>query len=693
MKTELDNSVPLLAADNLVVTFYTPQGTVYAVREVTFRVRRGEVLGLVGESGCGKSTVALAIMGYLSGLAHVGGAIRFEGRTIAEMAPLELQRLRGRHIAMVYQDASSSLNPTMRISPQIEEVLREHLHMGRQQAHQRVAELFESVHLPEPELIGRRYPHQLSGGMQQRVAIAMALACNPDLLIMDEPTTGLDVTTEATVLDLVSELRKRVNAGIIWVSHNLGVIARIADRVAVMYAGQIVEEAPVNTLFRHPRHPYTLGLLNCVPSPPTVAGISTKLVSIPGTVYDPKEATVDACLFASRCPIAQQICESKVPDLFHAGTQHQSRCYYWRDVNPDIWVGAEPAAKPPEQADTEQVLMVRELRHSYGSKPHRVPFIGLIGLPPVQAVVDVSFDIGFGRTIGIVGESGSGKSTIARNVVGLLTRLGGDIQLHGESLGARLQDRTDRQRAAVGVIFQNPASSLNPKLPVQHAILRSLRKFARLRRQAARERAIQLLESVGMDASYLGRLPSELSGGQQQRIALAAALAGNPDLIVADEPVSALDVSVQAQVLNLLQEEQRVNGISYIFISHDLGVVRYVSDEILVLYAGHVAESGTARSILKPPFHPYTEALLSAVPVPDPEVPPSLIRLYGTAPSLRQTFKGCCFTGRCPRKIGHICDEVPPPARMNPNSPGHTIYCHIPLNQLADMQSPNEGSW
>ena len=687
MKKETHSSTPLLELDHLAVTFYTPQGTVHAVRETSLKIQRGEVLGLVGESGCGKSTIAWAIMGYFQSLVHMEGTIRFKGKSFTEMPPSELRGLRGRRIAMVYQDVVSSLNPTMRVGPQLEEVLRENLNMGKQQARHRVIELFENVNLAEPERVGQRYPHELSGGMQQRVVIAMALACDPELLIMDEPTTGLDVTTEATILDLISELRQRVNAGIIWISHNLGIIARIADRVAVMYAGQIVEQAPVKALFRNPSHPYTVGLLNCVPGSTAITEARTKLATIPGTVYDSKQPTTNTCLFEPRCSITQDSCKSEIPQFFDAGDHHQSRCSYWSDVRPDIWGKHEPVIKAPEQTKAKPLLTVTRLQHFYGREQHKIPFIGPVGLPPVRAVVDANFNVGPKQTVGIVGESGSGKSTVARNVVGLLSRSGGDIHLQGALLEPRVEKRSRKHRAELGIIFQNPAAALNPKLHVRHSILRSLWKFPKLRGRVARERAAQLLESVGMDASYLGRLPSELSGGQQQRIALAAALAGDPQLIVADEPVSALDVSVQAQVLNLLREEQQNNNISYIFISHDLGVVRYMADEIIVLYAGHIAESGPANSILKPPSHPYTETLLSAIPVPDPEVIPSRIRLDGPVPSLRQIFKGCFFAGRCPRKIGPVCDGVMPPTIVNPNSPSHIIYCHIPLEQLSEIQT------
>ncbi len=677
---------PLLEIDRLAVTFYTPRGTVRAVREASFKVRRGEVLGLVGESGCGKSTVAFAMMGYLSGTARTDGAIRFEGQDLAQLTASELRLLRGNRVAMVYQDPATSLNPTMRIGAQVEEVLREHLSLTSRQARLRAVELFESVGLADPQRIGRRYPHQLSGGMQQRVVIAMALACDPDLLIMDEPTTGLDVTTEATILDLVVDLKQRVNAGILYVSHNLGVIARVSDRVVVMYAGQTVEEAAVRELFKNPKHPYTTGLLNCVPTPPTEGGSATQLSSIPGSVYSAGQQAAESCLFASRCPIARDACRSQAPEMIDAGDSHRSRCFFWSMVGSDIWGETVSRDGSHRNGGAEPVLAAKGLRRFYGRWQRKYLVFGPRVRPPVRAVTDVDFEVGTARTLGIVGESGCGKTTVARVVVGLVPQDRGVVRLRDEQLARRVGDRTRGQRGALRMVFQNPTASLNPKLPTRHAILRSLRKFARLGREDSLERAVELMHAVGLGPAYLDRHPGELSGGEQQRVALASAFAANPDLIVADEAVSALDVSVQAQVLNLLGEHQRENGTSYIFISHDLGVVRYVSDDILVLYAGHVVESGPTESVLNAPSHPYTETLLSAAPVPDPDAAPNPIRLPGAVPTLRERFRGCSFAGRCPRKLGPICDDTPPPTRPGPDSSRHLICCHISVDELESMQ-------
>ena len=687
MTQALQQDAPLMQVEDLAVTFYSPRGTFRAVRNASLEIARGEVLGLVGESGCGKSTVAFAMMGYLPGTAQVDGAVRFEGEDITSLSSGELMELRGNRITMVYQDPVTSLNPSMRVGPQVEEVLKQHLDLGADAARARSVELFENVGLADPDRIGRRYPHQLSGGQQQRVVIAMALACDPHLLIMDEPTTGLDVTTEATILDLIVELKDRVNAGILFVSHNLGVIARVADRVAVMYAGEIVEQAPVRELFKNPSHPYTAGLLSCVPQPPGDDGIERQLSSIPGTVFDAQTEQSEECLFAPRCPLAQESCTSQSPPLVDTGDGHLSRCFFHGDVRSDIWGEAlARVEKPQEQADSP-VLNVSGLRKFYGGGRKKYILFGPPVARPVRALVDVDMKVGSGRTIGIVGESGSGKSTAARAIVGLEPKDLGALELHGNELESDVHDRTEDQRSAMRMVFQNPTASLNPKLPVGHAIVRALRKFAGLNKQESNERAEELMEAVGLDPTFLDRQPTELSGGQQQRVALASAFAANPDLVVADEAVSALDVSVQAQVLNLLEDHQRETGNSYVFITHDLGVVRYISDDILVLYAGHVAEYGPSKAVLSTPSHPYTEALLSAAPVPDPDAEPTHIRLEGSVPTLRGAFTGCFFAGRCPRKIGEVCDTTPPPQQNRPDGGNHFINCHIPIADLEVLQN------
>jgi len=690
MSEKRKDEIPLLEVDHLAVTFYTPHGTFHVVRDVSFTIQRGEVLALVGETGCGKSISAFAIVNYLlpfhPGESRVDGTILFEGKDLIAMPDSELHKLRGSRIAMVYQNPGTSLNPTMRVGLQMEEVLREHLGVESKQAHQRTVKLFDSVGLAEPDRIGQRYPHQLSGGMQQRVMIAMALACDPDLLIMDEPTTGLDVTTEATILDLMVDLKRRVNAGILFVSHNLGTVARVADRVAVMYAGQTIEQAPTSAIFKRSKHPYTTGLLQCVPQPPAEYGAGTKLRSIPGDTYAPEEGNLQACLFAPRCPMAQELCRTEAPEMLSVRDNQQSRCFFWNNVHKEIWGELEPRDEGLRES-VEPVLSARNLRRFFGQWQRKYILFGPRVRLPVRAVTNIGFQVGTGRTLGIVGESGCGKTTVARLLVGLIPRQRGDILLRTEELAPLIEGRTDQQRAALRMVFQNPTTSLNPKLPARHAIVRSLQKLARLSGKDSRERAEELARAVRLEPAYLERRPEALSGGEQQRIVLAAAFAGEADLIIADEAVASLDVSVQAQVIKLLEDHQRESGTSYIFISHDLGVVRYISDDILVLYAGHIAESGPAECVLNIPSHPYTEALLSAVPVPDPDAMPTRIRLGGAVPTLRERFQGCFFAGRCPRKIGPICDNTPPPVNTGPDSPDHAIYCHIPPEELMKLQS------
>ena len=683
MKEERED---LLSVAGLSVSFFTPRGTIRAVRDASFEVARGEVLGIVGESGCGKSTAAFAIMGYLPKTAEVEGSILFEGKSISDLDTNELRSLRGNRIAMVYQDPTTSLNPSMKIGLQVAEVVLEHMDLSSSQISDRVIELFESVGLADPDEIGNRYPHELSGGMQQRVMIAMALACDPDLLIMDEPTTGLDVTTEATILDLVSSLKERVNAGILYVSHNLGVIARVADRVAVMYAGQVVEQSTVYELFESPQHPYTVGLLSCVPKPPHEGGEMTRLRRIPGFVFSSQESNEDLCLFSDRCPLANDKCKTQPPAVTSSSNGSEVRCIRSQEVDSDIWGEVEQILGVTE-SQSETVLMAEQLTHEYGKRQKKYVLFGPETSAPVRALNEVDFDVKKGRTLGIVGESGSGKSTLARAAVGLIEARSGTIKLHNESLDNKVENRSQDERSAIQMVFQNPTASLNPKLRIRSTILRSLRRFAGLEGDEGLARAQELMTSVGLDHSYLDRLPGELSGGEQQRVAIAGAFAANPEIVVADEAVSSLDVSVQAQVLNLLEDRQKELGNSYLFISHDLGVVRYLSDEIMVIYAGYVAEYGPSGSVLSLPSHPYTEALLSAAPVPDPNVEPNSLRLEGAVPTMRERFPGCFFASRCPRKLGSICDDSPPPAQDTGEGNGHVISCHIPVKELSAIQS------
>jgi peptide/nickel transport system ATP-binding protein len=672
---------PILEVRDLRVTYRTASGPIRAVRGVSFELQPGRVLGLVGESGSGKSTMALAVMGALNAEARVTGEVRFRGDNLVGRTVGELRRLWGRRLAMVFQDPAGTLNPVLTVGDQVVEVLGTHEGLGRAGARARVLDLFAAVQLPNPEAIVGRYPHQLSGGQQQRVSIALALACNPDLLILDEPTTGLDVTTEARILDLVEALRRRTSASILYITHNLGVIGRLAHEVAVMYAGELVEQGPVNLVFERPRHPYTVSLLDCLPRvdrPPA----GRLLPAIGGTPPDPR-AEIEACLFAPRCGLADSRCRAERPGWFEAVPGQRARCFHWTRVPAP---GTEPApalalvVAPPVGARPllETVRLVHHYRAPAGNA-------GLLGRGSVVRAVDgVSLTVARGETLALVGESGSGKTTTARCVVGLLQPTAGEIRVDGRSVPRRLAMWRRDLRRRLQIVFQNPDLTLNPRRTILHAVARPLALFGLAKRGERRAAAARLLEAVGLEARHLDLRPAQLSGGQRQRVAIARAFAGQADLVVCDEPTSALDVSVQATVLNLLASLQAEAHTSYLLISHDLSVVRHIADRVAVLYLGRIVEEGATEDVFRPPWHPYTEALLSAVPSLGRSPATGAIRLEGPAPNPAAPPPGCPFHPRCPRKVGPVCEREAPPVQLGQR--GHAIVCHIPGADLLRLQ-------
>jgi len=683
--------VPILRVENLAISYETRYGEVAAVRDVSFEIGRGETLGIVGESGCGKSTVAFGIVNFLGRNGRiVNGRILFQGQDLVNRSERELRRLRGDRIAMVYQDPMQALNPSLRIGDQMAEVLIVHRGMKKDEAEERCIRMLERVYMPDPANVMRRYPHQLSGGQQQRVVIAMALLNDPALLVMDEPTTALDVTVEAAVLDLINDLQGEFETAIIYISHNLGVIARVSDKVAVMYAGEVVERADVEEIFLHPSHPYTLGLMRCIPRLGMDKATSI-LHPIRGRVPSP-DRLPPGCAFEPRCDFARPECAERRPSLEPLGDGHWVRCFFAEEVASKgrealsaRWRKGVAHPEGPEAPGT--VLAVENARVYY-----TVPARRLLSRekPVVKAVDGVSFRVSRQRTLGIVGESGCGKSTLVRAIIGLEKLSGGGMEFMGFDISTPVSKRDLDLIRNIQMVFQNPDATLNPSFTVGFQIARPLRRFKAVPKDRVREEVIRLLNLMKLDASYYDRLPRQLSGGEKQRVAIARAIAARPELVLCDEPVSALDVSVQAAVLNLLLEVQQELGTTMLFIAHDLSVVRFFCDDIAVMYLGQIVEIGPAEAIYAPPYHPYTEALLSAVPIPDPTAEQRQIRLSGSVPSALNPPSGCRFHTRCPRRDwlpdgGRICEVEPPPWRVDTEE--HRILCHIPLERLRRMEA------
>jgi len=689
--TSENNTV--LEVDNLQISYETRKGDVEAIQGVSFKVGEGETVGLVGESGCGKSTIAFGIVNFLGSNGKiVDGSIRFQGNELVGRSQEELKELRGDRIAMVFQDPMQALNPSLRLGEQLAEVLTCHRDIAQAEAWERSIQMLKRVNMPDVENVMTRYPHQISGGQQQRIVIAMAMLNNPALLIMDEPTTALDVTVEAAVLDLLEELKQDFNAANIFITHNLGVVARVSDYLCVMYAGQMVESGPLVEIFRNPRHPYTMGLLACVPR----LGDSKQeslLQPIRGRVPPPVERSKTECIFAPRCNYVTEDCRKARPGFTKITPEHMARCIYALEIEDRARTRKQRKVKetPPEtEASQEELLSFKNLKVYYPQESNSV--VSLFGMGEkkfVKAVDDVSVRIAKGRTLGIVGESGCGKSTLVKGIIGLEAVTGGEVEFMGFDASQPVSMRDTRLIQEMQMVFQNPDSTLNPSYSVGFQIARPIKRFKTVPKKQVKSEVIRLLKAVRLPATYYERLPRQLSGGEKQRIGIARALASRPDLIICDEPVSALDVSVQAAVINLLLEIQQVFGSSMIFIAHDLSVVRFFSDDIAVMYLGQIVEIGPADAIYDPPYHPYTEALLSAVPIPDPDVEQKDLRLSGNVPSALNPPDGCRFHTRCPRRHellpdgGKICETETPPWRDSQK--GHRIFCHIPIEELAKI--------
>jgi peptide/nickel transport system ATP-binding protein len=668
---------PTLELRDLRVT-YTVRGIDRDVlRGVSFAIKPGEAYGLVGESGCGKSTAAYAAMRYLPRNGKiVSGQVLFEGRDMTSVADREIRELRRTAIGMVYQNPIAALNPTIRIGDQVAESFELLGHSGKE-SRELAMESLRKVQIADPSRVMRRYPHQLSGGMAQRVVIAMALASNPRLLILDEPTTGLDATVEAEVLDLVRGLIKESGTSILFISHNLGVIRSMCDRVGVLYAGALVEEGATETILQNPNHPYTVGLMRCIPR----GGLHKRLShldTIPGTP-PPLGSELPGCVFVDRCAIAQDVCRTTPPPLVDLHGGHFSRCHFNEQaINLPRAVGSAPMKQSVDSDKSKDLLTIAHLSKTFTQDDQ-----------DVRVLTDVTMSLARGETLGLVGESGSGKTTLAKTLLGIFEPDEGSIvTMNGLQLGASIADRSAEEVGSLQIVFQNPDSALNRRHSVTRIVARAVEKLAGKPKREAEDRAQELLNSMSVDPVLHSARPTQLSGGLKQRVAIARSFAGNPSLVVCDEPTSALDVSVQANILNLLADLQANENVSYVFISHDLGVVRYLSDRIAVMYLGRIMELGAAEEVFNGPHHPYTEALVSSVPAID-GTQRVRIRLGGEVPSPANPPSGCVLNPRCPRMaasgLAHKCTSEEP--ELHEVTPGHFMRCHIPLEQLRQMQA------
>jgi peptide/nickel transport system ATP-binding protein len=688
MSSRPAEETPVLKIENLSVAYRQGKEWLNAIREVSFEIRPGETYGLVGESGSGKTTLVLAALRYLGPDGAVqGGKVELDGRDLLELGPAEMHQVWGSQITLVPQNPQSSLNPSLRIGEQIAETLRHHQDLGPPSARQRAIELLEAVHIADPERVAQSYPHQISGGMQQRVMIALALSTEPLLLILDEPTTSLDVTTQAVILDLVRELIRGRRTAALYVTHNLGVVAQVCDRVAVLYGGELVEDASTRDLYAKPLHPYTQGLLDSVPRLGETKH-KVQLRAIQGQI-PPLGQRPSGCVFRTRCPLAIDICFER-PPLYDPASDRRTRCHRWEEIDKGEVSAKQPPpegarARPDGKVDSPVVLDLDDLEVHFPLRRSVSEALRRESPRVVRAVDGLNLNIPARTTLGLVGESGSGKTTIARAVTGLESKTDGSIELLGMSLPAEVTKRNLDTLRHLQMVFQNPEEAFNPYITIGESLRMPLITLLGKSRKEAQEEVGKLLEAVQLSPSYAQRMPGQLSGGEKQRVAIARAFASSPDLLICDEPVSSLDVSVQASILNLLNEMQAEHSNSLLFISHNLAVVGYLADEIAVIYLGNLMEVAAAADLFEPPYHPYTEALLSAIPLADPRAEQEHIRLEGEIPSPTNVPSGCPFHTRCPRFLGDICVEQVPPWRVDERS-GKRYFCHIPVGDLLETQ-------
>ncbi len=682
-----DYDGPILEIDKLSISFFTRLREIPAVMDFSGKIMPGEALGLVGESGCGKSTVALGVMQDLGVNGRiVGGSIKFKGQELTTMSPDKLREIRGSQIAMIYQEPMASLNPAMKIGKQLAEVPMIHDGITEKEAMQRAFEVVTDVKLPDPKRMLNSYPHQLSGGQQQRIVIAMALMSKPALLILDEPTTALDVTVEAAVVELVKDLGKKYGTSMLFISHNLGLVLETCDRINVMYSGEAVERGSIEEVFDHMRHPYTQALFRSIPLPGADKN-ARPLIAIPGNFPLPHERP-EGCNFGPRCDYFEAgRCDAGFIPMaqVEGNDRHQTRCLRFQEIDWKAPINVGEIKEKPEPGPV--VLKMDNLKKYYEVAANAL--LGGGDKKVVKANETLSFEARESETLAIVGESGCGKSTFAKVLMGLETATDGQILLDNQSIGdVPIENRSTSNVADIQMVFQNPFDTLNPSMTVGRQIMRALEIFRIGKNDdARRQRMLELLDLVKLPRAFADRMPRQLSGGQKQRVGIARAFAGDARIVVADEPVSALDVSVQAAVTDLLMEIQREQKTTLLFISHDLSIVRYLSDRVMVMYLGHVVELGSTDQVFAPPYHPYTEALLSAVPIADTSVTKKHIVLEGDIPSAMNPPTGCPFQTRCRWKsqvAGNKCEtEVPKQQIM---AQRHQIKCHLGAEDFASME-------
>ena len=665
---------------NLSIGFRSKKGEeILILRNISTNIKKGETVGIVGESGSGKSTLALAMMGYVKqGLYTIDGECLFESSNLLKKNDRELEKIRGRKIAMIPQNAGQSLTPNLKIGYQVDEALRLHTNLNKIDRDKKISELLNKVRLPSPETIALRYPHELSGGQQQRVAVAMALAGNPELLLLDEPTTGLDVTTQAHVLELLNFIAKDTGTSMVYVSHDLGAIAQVSDRIIVMYSGEIVLEGPSRSILKKPIHPYTFGLLKSIPKL-SLAGLPE---SMSGSQPQPG-SILSGCSFFDRCNLAEDKCKNNSPQLEYINDLETSvRCFNYKSLKDKKNIAGQ--IKRNEKIIKEnEILNLNDVSISY-AKQKLIDQILNKTVDTNPTVKDINININKGETIALVGESGSGKSTILKSIAGLLKTKDGKIRFEKDrDLSSDLKQRNSKDLRLIQLIFQNPDESLNPNHNVEEILSQPLKLYFGLSGVELKKNIIELLAKVRLGEFYMSRYPRQLSGGEKQRVAIARAFAAKPDIILCDEVTSALDVSVQAAVLNLLQKLKEDFGTTYIFVSHDLAVVRAISDRVAVLYQGRLCEIGPSKNVYQFPSHPYTEVLLGAVLEPDPDIKPKLVA--EDIVEEKPPEKGCSFQGRCPRILGDVCKNEIPPWQIGDN--GNAIRCHISIEDLKKIQS------